>query len=428
MSDRGFLKALPELEAQGLLSAEQAERIRAHYQSQPGTGTNRGMVLFSILGGLLIGLGVVLLVAHNWDQLGRGLRTVLALAPMAMTQGLCAWVLLKRSDSRGWREGTALGLAFMVAAALSLIAQIHQIPGELEGFLFTWALLIIGVVYVMRSVAVALVYLVAITWYGGSLAFDRSTGEDPPWLFIPLLLAIAPFFFMQLRQHGRSAGFGWLAFFSALALGIGLQFYWEDFRLWHMLAPIALASGYTLVPWSIPDREARVGAFTWLGGATILGLLFALSWLDFWTSMDDERQFVSGGDLIPWIVQIGLGVTAYALAWGKRRPFERVLFPEVMWVLPVLLLIGLWMPGIACLLVNLGLLAIGVVITLHGSHDAAMGRLNLGLAVIATTIAMRFFDLDLSFALRGLLFIALGIGFLVMNLRTLRAKRNKVHA
>ncbi len=82
---------------------------------------------------------------------------------------------------------------------------------------------------------------------------------------------------------------------------------------------------------------------------------------------------------------------------------------------------------VAALLLG-GLLGIGVVITLHGSHDAAMGRLNLGLAVIATTIAMRFFDLDLSFALRGLLFIALGIGFLVMNLRTLRAKRNKVHA
>jgi hypothetical protein len=49
--------------------------------------------------------------------------------------------------------------------------------------------------------------------------------------------------------------------------------------------------------------------------------------------------------------------------------------------------------------------------------------MNLGLAVLSLTILMRFFDTDLSFVLRGLVFIAIGAGFLYMNLRLVRQRQ-----
>jgi uncharacterized membrane protein len=40
------------------------------------------VVLFSILGAALMGSGIILLLAHNWDQLSRVMRTVISFAPL----------------------------------------------------------------------------------------------------------------------------------------------------------------------------------------------------------------------------------------------------------------------------------------------------------------------------------------------------------
>jgi hypothetical protein len=59
----------------------------------------------------------------------------------------------------------------------------------------------------------------------------------------------------------------------------------------------------------------------------------------------------------------------------------------------------------------------------HGIEQGSLKRMNLGLAVLSLTILMRFFDTDLSFVLRGLVFIAIGAGFLYMNMRLVRQRQ-----
>ena len=66
----------------------------------------------------------------------------------------------------------------------------------------------------------------------------------------------------------------------------------------------------------------------------------------------------------------------------------------------------------------------GVVTVRRGIEADSLKRLNLGLTIIGITVLMRFFDADLSFVMRGLVFIALGCAFLFMNMRMLR-QRNK---
>ena len=59
----------------------------------------------------------------------------------------------------------------------------------------------------------------------------------------------------------------------------------------------------------------------------------------------------------------------------------------------------------------------------HGIEQGSLKRMNLGLAVLSLTILMRFFDTDLSFVVRGLVFIAIGAGFLYMNMRLMRLRQ-----
>ncbi|MEY2578093.1 MAG: hypothetical protein QOI49_917, partial [Verrucomicrobiota bacterium] len=63
---RWLLAELPELVASGTLSAEAAEALRQHYATTDSGEPRRiGFVLSAILGSLLIGAGIILLVAHN---------------------------------------------------------------------------------------------------------------------------------------------------------------------------------------------------------------------------------------------------------------------------------------------------------------------------------------------------------------------------
>src|SRR2546430_10467869 len=67
---RWLLAELPELVAGGILSAENAEALRQHYAATDSGEPRRiGFVLSAILGSLLVGGGIILLVAHNWDFL-----------------------------------------------------------------------------------------------------------------------------------------------------------------------------------------------------------------------------------------------------------------------------------------------------------------------------------------------------------------------
>ena len=69
------------------------------------------------------------------------------------------------------------------------------------------------------------------------------------------------------------------------------------------------------------------------------------------------------------------------------------------------------------------------ILTLRSAFDeASFRRMNLGLAIISLVVGLRFFDLDISVAIKGAVFIALGVAFLVMNLRLVRLRNKQPHA
>ena len=59
---------LNELVAANIISQEIADKIQDYYNHKKGLSVNRLFVIFGILGGILIGLGIILIIAHNWDN------------------------------------------------------------------------------------------------------------------------------------------------------------------------------------------------------------------------------------------------------------------------------------------------------------------------------------------------------------------------
>ena len=73
-----ILKELTELTKENVITQETAERIRDYYENKSSSSTNRLFIIFGILGAILVGLGVILVIAHNWDELTRGTKTFFA--------------------------------------------------------------------------------------------------------------------------------------------------------------------------------------------------------------------------------------------------------------------------------------------------------------------------------------------------------------
>ncbi|MCX6996228.1 MAG: hypothetical protein NTV49_03885 [Kiritimatiellaeota bacterium] len=73
-------------------------------------------------------------------------------------------------------------------------------------------------------------------------------------------------------------------------------------------------------------------------------------------------------------------------------------------------------------LFDLYLLFAGLWLLVTGIRLDKQGQMNVGLLAVTALLVARFFDGDLSFLLRGLIFIALGTAFLVANIVMLRRK------
>ncbi len=58
---------LDELVSNNVISGDTADQIRIHYQRKSNQSPSRLLIIFGILGALLIGMGIILVIAHNWD-------------------------------------------------------------------------------------------------------------------------------------------------------------------------------------------------------------------------------------------------------------------------------------------------------------------------------------------------------------------------
>ena len=79
----------------------------------------------------------------------------------------------------------------------------------------------------------------------------------------------------------------------------------------------------------------------------------------------------------------------------------------------------------AVLLLDAYALALGVELIARGLRAESITRANFGLLVIAALAVARFFDSDLTFVVRAVGFIVIGLGFLGTNLLLFRRRSAK---
>ncbi|WP_428075208.1 DUF2157 domain-containing protein [Candidatus Avelusimicrobium luingense] len=126
------------------LSEQQAEQILA-FERARGNRTFWGTAF--IFAGLLIGLGICLIVASNWDALGAPVKLT---GDFLLLGGFSYAVYWSICQKRSGLKELFIVIAFLLSgASIGLIAQVFQLDGGWQSFAVFWSLL--GLVYVWAS-------------------------------------------------------------------------------------------------------------------------------------------------------------------------------------------------------------------------------------------------------------------------------------
>ncbi len=425
-STRWLLAELPDLVVRGVVDEETAERLRTHYAgAAEGNGRRVILAVCAVFGALLIGGGIILLLAHNWEFLSRGARAMIALTPLVVAQLVAGWVLVRREASTAWREGSGVLLALMVATAIALVDQTYHTGGDLESFLWRWALLLALLPWLLNSTGVVILFLGALTWWAGAAL---AGGHQVLWLWPLAAVGVVPHA-MQLLRGGRrglrAANLQWaVAIFLCVAAALSLErnvpglwivIYCGLFALMIVVGS-AISNGDDGM-WRRPLEAVGVV------GSIVLWLIltFAESWDNIgWRHLRTVEHFSGGAMWLDVLLAVGLPVAAVvAAAFLLNRRRDGL---QLLWVAALPVAAVLW-PVVAATDADwLGALAFNLVVFITGVGTIAIGVrreqlaiVNLGMLVVALLVVVRFFDSQLGFVARGLAFIIVGVGFLAAN-------------
>lgn len=182
-------RKLDDWTAAGLIDAEAAERIRAWEAAHPEAQRPVLRLAVAGLGLFAVGLGLILLVAANWDIIPDPLKLAVHLGLTAAAAWL-AW----RWRNAGWRSEAALFvLGALVLAGIGLQAQVYQLTGHLWEALLSWAALMTPAFLLLgRGRVTALAWALLTGGALVSLAADTGSGTWPALLAQGLFVAWPP--------------------------------------------------------------------------------------------------------------------------------------------------------------------------------------------------------------------------------------------
>ena len=421
-----IIKDIAELVNNGVISPETADKIQSYYKSKKEQSTNRLFSIFLVLGAIFVGLGIILIIAHNWAELPQFTKTCFAFLPLVLAQYICGFALLGKQDKANWKETVSVFLFFSIAANLALVSQIYNIHGEPDTFLLTWLLLGLPLVYVVPSSLTSLLYILGITCYG----LVRASVQAESYSYWALLLAVMPHYYLLYKKEPAGNFMNFHNWLIALSVMMALRTIADQMKPLIQVAYLSLFGLFYLIgnlDFFIKQRSGK-NSYKILGSLGAIFWLMVLSFYAPWENLDKKNLLFNEAIISPELIASYLMLLFTAgLLYQQQKETKRIEIKSQLAVVVPLILIVFLLTGVPTLIlvafVNLVLLVIGVITIRDGVKQAHLATLNFGLLMTAVWIVCRFLDSDFSFVLRGFVFVVIGAGFFAANYYMLKKRK-----
>lgn len=397
---------LVQWRAEGLVSEAQAEALRQRYPLKDTL--NLGRLLLTGIAAVMIGLGVILLFAYNWSEMGKASKLAVIFSALI---GAHALALITRSRSYIYSESLfALGTMLM-GAGIFLVGQVYHLDSHYPNAFLFWSLGALALAWALPSLTQAFLAVVLVLGWHLFEVFDFHFANHA--VFLVILAGILP---LLWRLHSPVlARFTSVALFLTVGLSVGVVD--EDLVVTTlMLTALALLAQEQLAATSAGVRQQELSNEL---ARPALWVLVALMYL------------MSFGDLVPELVDIELDsplasvyfFTVFVVSQGlffwllyRRRLNTVVRLAElavVLVLLPSLLAVSSGEPaggyaGLVSLLFNLLLLALSVWLMVDGARHANRQHMVRGSVLFALLAVARYTDLFDSLIARAVVFLLVG--------------------
>ena len=439
-------KELPLWLKEGLVTEENAALLLKRYSEKKGE-TQASSIALSLVGFVLVGLGIISILAYNWAELGHLERTVLAVGLLVGSQAFAFWVKHSKAYNQSLLEGSGVLWFLMVGASLAIIGQTYHLGGTLSDFLGGWLLLSFLGVWVLPSFSAAFLHILlwTVVWVSHHEKFGEMINTTmqlfmPPWVLFVVAFSSLAYYMVQLRKAHDANGtlfLSWaiaLSFMSVFFIELAIETY-ELRHLGHITTFLALffALYYVIGRLYLSHGEKMwQRPFVLIGKVGIFILLFchlsfrSSRWMDTIGYTTEEVFFMS--DLM-----IGLGMVFVLLLvlfvrQCKSVPSEVliILSPFIFFIYNTLIQREEALVYEAIVFINISLVLGALIMIMRGAKESCMGMINQGMLLIAIAIWIHFMDADFSLVAKGLAFIATGVFFLAMN--ALVRRKLKAHS
>jgi uncharacterized membrane protein len=423
----GWLKQeVARWQADGLVDAALAQRILARY---PDAGERAwGRTIFSAIGAVLVGLGVILFFAYNWQAIPKAAKLALVFVAFAAAHGGAMAAARGAQPNRTLVEGLhALG-TMLFGAGIWLVAQVYHIDEHYPNAFLVWSLGALALAWAMPSLVQALLALFLVAFWAGVEAFEFRS----PMHAAPLLVAVGV---LPLAWRRRSAA---LLFWALAVLFLVTAFSagWLEFKavipLLFMMGAAAFFAGTVAPATTFPSAESPLRT---IGLLVVLGCGYALTFPpvahDLGSVKFDKPALVAYFVVVGAALVATLAGTTAAFVRGRLAPIDayrrwQMALVAVALAIVVICVLARARPGgwAIALPLNAIVLGLAALMILEGSAHLRPRLVGAGCAVFALVTVSRYADLFSSLLVRSAVFVALGAGlFFVGNFYARQRRR-----
>jgi hypothetical protein len=289
-------------------------------------------------------------------------------------------------------------------------------------------LLSLPLIYIMRSSLASLLYIIGITWYACEVSYFHYP-NTVAWWYWGFLAAVLPYYFYLFRSHHRSNFFYFHSWLLAISITCVLGMFEKYLDEVTVLLYLNVFGIFILAGQLEKFQSNRLISNGFLIGGSLgtisLSLFLSFEW--FWKETYRESTHV-----VPYldvnVYSITFLLALVLLIWmGIQKNFAQLNLKSYAFIAVFLLyIISMQSPELSRILANVLLFFFGVFTIRDGARQNRLSVLNYGLLILSALIICRFFDTDMSFVTRGLLFVAVGAGFFAANYWMIRKRKDQV--
>lgn len=421
--------------ADGLISEQQAGAIRARYPVSEDR-LPWGMIIFSSIGAIIGGLGVILLFAYNWHAIPKLAKIALIFGVLAATHAAGIGLFLKSARFRALGEGLCLLGSMLFGAGIWLIAQIYHIEEHFPNGFLIWGIGALLMALALPSIPQGILAAILLTVWGGVESLEFHTAV----ISAPLLILFLLGSFTYYKKSGVLLACVIPAFVLSMVFAIlhHHESEWEIFTLLLNIAALFIAMSFLARRYGVfPESAPILGFYGW---SMYFVILYLMSFPGLCHEFFSWHHVSASGSLAVKL----LAPLPFCLAGWAFVIYRRLILKDPrqagemgldFYLIPLTVLLAYtdlfflagyhegWVIAGPFNLVYLGLTA---AMMARGCREGILRQTIIGSILLVAIMLSRYFDLFESLFIRGLVFVAVGALVFLEGIFYSKARKRQV--